>query len=95
MQKTKTDMNDASDTNMEWAKTNYGFRSVYLLFPFIPTWLVAKSFFLLLWHIVSSCFEHDDNDLASVYTEDRSNRVAFLILLAALLYFMQYLTSIS
>lgn len=76
---------------MDWAKTDYCFRWEFLLFPFIPSWLIAKSLALLLWHITCSCFEHDDSDLASVYTEDRSNRIAFLLLLLFLVGLFVYL----
>lgn len=76
---------------MECAKTDYGFRWFYLLYPFIPSWLIVKSLALLLWHIAYSSFEHDDSNLASVYTEDRSNRIAFLILLLFLIGLFVYL----
>lgn len=63
---------------MDWAKTDYGFRLVYLLFPFIPTWLILKKAATTLWEILLT---QDDDDPLHVYTEDRSNRIAFLVML--------------
>lgn len=74
--------------------TDFGFRWFYLLFPFIPTWLIAKSFALLFRQIASSFFEKDDSTFASVYSEDRSNRIAFLILVLFLVTLFIYSTNI-
>lgn len=47
---------------------DYGFRWCYLQFPFIPSWLIAKSLAILFLHMTITFFENDDSDLVSVYT---------------------------
>jgi len=88
MQKIRTDMNDMSDTGMEWIKTGYGFRWEYLLSPFIPTLLFLKKAPTVLWNFVHNS---DDDDLLCVYTEDSSNRVAFLVMLLFLVGCLAYM----
>lgn len=78
---------------------DYGFRWVYLLFPFLPTLLLIKGTVVVIWHLLSALLNfflcHDDGeDPTAAYSERRSDRIAFVIMVFALICIFLYLTRI-
>jgi len=79
----------------EKPSTNFGFRWIYLAFPFLPTWYALRLVALLLWRLIgtlrSSLFERED-DILSVYGERRGNLAPFTLLVIFVIGFLVFLS---